>query len=196
MAVSKRLRYEVLRRDNHACRYCGRSAPDVELTVDHVVPVALGGTDDPANLVTACSDCNAGKAASVPDASLVADVEQDALRWATAMKRASEIQAQARADDDAYIAGTDDYWCRWRTDHGTGDVLPRPPDWPKSVLAFRDAGLSGEEIGQAIDTAMTTRGVSDVWRYFCGICWRILAERREMAAQLLAVEDEERTDGS
>lgn len=23
MAISKRLRYEILRRDNHACRYCG-----------------------------------------------------------------------------------------------------------------------------------------------------------------------------
>ena len=28
MAVSKRLRYEILRRDNHTCRYCGASAPD------------------------------------------------------------------------------------------------------------------------------------------------------------------------
>lgn len=34
MAVSKRTRYEVLRRDNHACRYCGASAPEVKLTVD------------------------------------------------------------------------------------------------------------------------------------------------------------------
>jgi 5-methylcytosine-specific restriction endonuclease McrA len=39
MAVSKRTRYEVLRRDNHACRYCGGIAPDVILTVDHVTPV-------------------------------------------------------------------------------------------------------------------------------------------------------------
>lgn len=33
MAVSKRLRYEILRRDDHACRYCGDRAPDVKLTV-------------------------------------------------------------------------------------------------------------------------------------------------------------------
>lgn len=56
MAISKRLRFEVLRRDNHMCRYCGRGAPDVALTVDHVVPVALGGHSDPTNLVTACVD--------------------------------------------------------------------------------------------------------------------------------------------
>src|SRR6185369_3226628 len=61
MAVSKRLRFEILRRDNHTCRYCGRSAPEVKLTVDHVKPEALGGRTEPDNLVAACSDCNAGK---------------------------------------------------------------------------------------------------------------------------------------
>ncbi len=95
MPVSRRLRYEVLRRDNHACRYCGASAPDVPLTVDHVIPIALGGTDDPSNLVTACQPCNAGKSASSPDAPIVDDVAADALRWSKAMTRAAEI---TRAD--------------------------------------------------------------------------------------------------
>ena len=40
MAVSKRTRFEVLRRDNFTCRYC--RSTDNELTVDHVTPVALG----------------------------------------------------------------------------------------------------------------------------------------------------------
>lgn len=40
MAVSKRLRYEILRRGNHTCRYCGASAPDVPLRVDHVTLTA------------------------------------------------------------------------------------------------------------------------------------------------------------
>ena len=35
MAVSKRLRYEILRRDNFACHYCGAAAPDVKLNADH-----------------------------------------------------------------------------------------------------------------------------------------------------------------
>lgn len=65
MAVSKRLRYEVLRRDNHTCRYCGATAPDVPLRVDHVTPVALGGTDTPDNLVTACEPCNSGKSSTI-----------------------------------------------------------------------------------------------------------------------------------
>jgi 5-methylcytosine-specific restriction endonuclease McrA len=72
MAVSKALRFQVLRRDGHACRYCGRTPPEVKLHVDHVVAVALGGADTPDNLVTACSECNGGKSAIPADAAMVA----------------------------------------------------------------------------------------------------------------------------
>lgn len=54
-------RFAILERDSFTCRYCGRSAATVELHVDHIKPVAKGGSDDPANLVTACRDCNLGK---------------------------------------------------------------------------------------------------------------------------------------
>ncbi|MYR30536.1 MULTISPECIES: HNH endonuclease [unclassified Streptomyces] len=65
MAVSKRLRYEILRRDKHTCRYCGAHAPDVPLRVDHVLPVALGGSDHPSNLATSCDPCNNGKSSTI-----------------------------------------------------------------------------------------------------------------------------------
>jgi hypothetical protein len=86
MSVSKRLRYEILRRDNHACRYCGDAAPGVKLNVDHVIPKALGGSDKPTNLVTSCAACNAGKTSSMPDAQPVEDVDQDAFRQAVAAR--------------------------------------------------------------------------------------------------------------
>ena len=43
------------------CQYCGQSAPDVVLEVDHIVPVAEGGDNDIMNLITSCRDCNRGK---------------------------------------------------------------------------------------------------------------------------------------
>lgn len=61
-AVSVRMRFEVFKRDDFTCRYCGRKSPDVVLEVDHVVPVCEGGTNDSMNLVTSCWDCNRGKA--------------------------------------------------------------------------------------------------------------------------------------
>jgi hypothetical protein len=90
MAVSKRLRYEILRRDNHACRYCGATAPGAKLNVDHVIPQALGGSDKPTNLVTSCADCNAGKTSSMPNAMPVADVDQETFRRAAELKRDAE----------------------------------------------------------------------------------------------------------
>lgn len=94
MAVSKRLRYEILRRDNHACRYCGATAPGVKLNVDHVIPQALGGNDKPTNLVTSCADCNAGKTSSMPNAMPVADVNQSTLRLGAALRLAKHAEAQ------------------------------------------------------------------------------------------------------
>jgi hypothetical protein len=76
MAVSKRLRFEILRRDGFRCYYCGTRGNETGsgLTVDHVTPTALGGTDLPENLVAACGDCNSGKGAASLDSEAVADV--------------------------------------------------------------------------------------------------------------------------
>lgn len=62
-SISKSLRFEVFKRDKFTCQYCGKSAPDVVLEVDHLKPVAKGGTNDILNLITACKDCNRGKGA-------------------------------------------------------------------------------------------------------------------------------------
>jgi hypothetical protein len=59
--LSKRARFEILKRDGFRCRYCGVTPQVRVLRVDHVVPVSKGGTNDAANLVTACDPCNAGK---------------------------------------------------------------------------------------------------------------------------------------
>lgn len=59
--LSKKLRFEVFKRDGFTCQYCGRTSPDVVLEVDHIKPVASGGKNDMLNLVTACFDCNRGK---------------------------------------------------------------------------------------------------------------------------------------
>lgn len=59
-----KLRYKILKRDREQCVKCGASPkknPEVTLEVDHIIPVAKGGTDDPANLQRLCWSCNQGK---------------------------------------------------------------------------------------------------------------------------------------
>lgn len=63
--VPPAMRFKVLARDKFRCVYCGRTANEVRLEVDHVKPVSKGGATVPANLVTACADCNVGKGGAV-----------------------------------------------------------------------------------------------------------------------------------
>ena len=53
----RKTRAQILSRDNNECQYCGA----VATTVDHVIPVAKGGTDESSNLAAACSRCNYSK---------------------------------------------------------------------------------------------------------------------------------------
>lgn len=159
MAVTKRLRFEVLRRDNHTCRYCGAAAPDVELHVDHVVPGALGGSDDPSNLVASCRDCNSGKASTSPDETTVEDVSADAIRWSKAIQSAADIQrAEAwnlsvfadaidTALEDAFVGGyigpefSKDGWHYSSAPHRTYDwaaILYGPNDKRLEIIKLFD----------------------------------------------------------
>ncbi len=72
----RRLEYMRVRRQRFAqlleitdgyCHYCKRPFDDPEYpqaskpTIDHIVPVILGGNDELVNLVLACAYCNSGK---------------------------------------------------------------------------------------------------------------------------------------
>lgn len=185
MAVSKRTRFEVLRRDNYTCRYC-RSTED-ELTIDHVTPVALGGSDDPSNLVACCKDCNAGKTSTSPDATMVADVAQDAIRWSAAMAKAAEITESRAARSVDLIAWFEDEWNSRGPGWGTTDL---PADFDTSVVNFHSLGLGRDALLEAIKVATSRCGMGRQakWRYFCGICWNKVRELQRIAEDILAAE--------
>lgn len=189
MAISKRTRFEVLRRDNYTCRYC-RSAENA-LTVDHVTPVALGGSDAPDNLVAACKDCNAGKSSSAPDSSLVADIAQDAVRWAKAIEEVAAIRSADKRKRDAYVRRFVKKWDTWKW----GPVekrmtIPKDSDWKPSIWQFYELGLPIGEVEDAVDIACSNGRVytDDTWRYFCGVCWRKVKDMQEAARAVIEVD--------
>ncbi|WP_078657955.1 HNH endonuclease [Streptomyces rimosus] len=55
-----RLRRTILRRDNRTCYLCGDPKAS---EVDHIIPVAFGGTDEPMNLAACCRTCHQLKTA-------------------------------------------------------------------------------------------------------------------------------------
>lgn len=52
-------------RQRHRCAYC-RKRLDDRFHIDHIVPIALGGTNWPRNLQLTCPPCNLGKSAKEP----------------------------------------------------------------------------------------------------------------------------------
>jgi hypothetical protein len=65
--IKPHVRFAVLERDSFRCRYCGTSADDARLQIDHIIPRAKGGTNEICNLLTACYPCNIGKMAKTID---------------------------------------------------------------------------------------------------------------------------------
>lgn len=89
--ISKKLRFEVFKRDNFTCQYCGRMAPDVILEIDHINPVKNKGTNDILNLVTSCRDCNRGKGAKKLSENDILKKQQEQLKEIKRKKRAIRI---------------------------------------------------------------------------------------------------------
>ena len=143
MAVSTRLRWEILRRDRFACRYCGARAlkDGVVLEVDHVLPKVLGGKDRADNLVAACEACNSGKGSTHPDSPLIEDVEADALRWARVVKRAGQKVMADQAALEDLLSEFEEAWDRWG--YGDGDerqTVPKTPAGNGALRAYWPAG--------------------------------------------------------
>jgi hypothetical protein len=56
------LRRELVEAARHRCSYCrAPTAAGVPLVIDHIVPLAAGGSNDYANLCVACYRCNGYK---------------------------------------------------------------------------------------------------------------------------------------
>lgn len=64
-SLSKKSRFEIFKRDRFTCQYCGNQPPNVVLVIDHIEPVANGGSNDVMNLITSCEGCNQGKGATL-----------------------------------------------------------------------------------------------------------------------------------
>ncbi len=61
MSISEKIRFETLKLDNFTCQYCGQSAPEVSLQVNHIQSTFKSEENRIHNLVTICTECYRGK---------------------------------------------------------------------------------------------------------------------------------------
>jgi 5-methylcytosine-specific restriction protein A len=59
--IPPEVRNYVFQRDKYQCQSCGKTSGEAQLSVDHIIPLARGGTNDISNLQTLCLTCNQRK---------------------------------------------------------------------------------------------------------------------------------------
>lgn len=165
--MSKKLRFEVFKRDLFICQYCGAHPPVAILEVDHIDPVANGGTDRIDNLITSCVECNRGKGArllTVTPKSLGDHAKEVKEREAQIDGYRKIIQASLdRIDEDAREVG------RTLCPESINEGISR--DWFKSIKMF-NSKLPLHVVIEAAEIARDEKGPGkNRFLYFCGICW-------------------------
>ncbi len=55
------VRNYVFDRDHYQCQSCGKKQQETTLNIDHIIPLAKGGSNDISNLQTLCQACNQQK---------------------------------------------------------------------------------------------------------------------------------------
>jgi ATP-dependent DNA helicase RecQ len=81
----------VLARDSHRCKACGEACAEGEADVHHLIPRAVGGSDDPANLITLCDGCHAAHHPNLQGSLARRTIEHWALKLARALDRRNEL---------------------------------------------------------------------------------------------------------
>ena len=100
------MKEKVFRKDGYRCRMCGASKEDgIELTIDHIIPLAAGGTNDLDNLQTLCRECNENKANLILPSGLEIDIEtkQNELKLLNDLLAQEESKLSNNLDPDQKI---------------------------------------------------------------------------------------------
>ena len=110
----------------------------------------------------------------------MANVADDALRWAAAMRQA--------ADEISAEGGLAEAICRGSGTAGTPAGC-HPTTETASTPSLK-AGPTEADLIALVDVALSARGVDDRFAHnFCGCCWKRVKKRQERAAEIVAMAD-------
>ena len=184
MSITKKIRFEVFKRDDFKCGYCGKSPPAVKLEADHIEPISKGGTDDINNLITACFDCNRGKS-NVPLDSIppkvrenLASIKEREIQLIEYKKFLKKAELRIKKD----INRVNDEYTELKPGYEFSEkfqkislrrflqLLPLEEVLDSLLIAFgRFGGDDTDESGEQLV------------KYFCGICWKKIRGENEVS---------------
>lgn len=174
MALSKKLRFDVFKRDGFTCQYCGRTPPTVILECDHINPRANGGSDAIDNLATACFDCNRGKSDGLLTASPLTLAEKTAMlaEKQEQIKAFNRLLKSQKVREEKQVREIEIIF------QGVFSNRQFSPSFKSSVRKNFLPHLPASDIEYAMHLATTRRGdhPDGTIKYFCGVCWRMRRE--------------------
>jgi len=165
--ISKKVRFEIFKRDVFTCQYCGSKPPGVVLEVDHITPVALGGDNSDDNLITSCFDCNRGKGArslelSPETLAKKLEVQNEAKEQLASFEKSvkakkARVTRKINKLDKMFESETDHTFTY---------------SFKQSIKKFFES-LPEHDVIEALEISLAK--FSDkpelATKYFCGICW-------------------------
>ena len=172
--ITKKIRFEVFKRDNFTCQYCGKNPPEVTLEIDHIEPVSKGGTNNINNLLTACFKCNRGKSNNLLN------------KIPNTLVRNLEILTEQQEQYKQYKNLINEIETEYQNQIENINIIYN--SWfPKFVLleTFKNSSVKlflkkipYNEIKDAMNNACSKiNHYDDSLKYFCGICWNIIKEK-------------------
>lgn len=173
--ISKKVRFEIFKRDGFSCQYCSGKPPKVPLEVDHIIPVISGGGNDDENLITSCFDCNRGKGARELTLMPLTTVEKlERMKIAqhqykqfkkVLLNQKKIIESQINEVDEIYTLYFDG-WCL-------------SDKFKVQVKGFIDK-IGVEDCVEAMELACSRIDDQNrVIKYFCGIVWNKIRSKED-----------------
>lgn len=159
------IRFEIFKRDNFICQYCGNHPPIVILEVDHILAISKGGKDDTENLITACRECNSGKSnknlSAIPEKVKlnIEDIKEKKLQ----LQKFYIYQKEIAELKEKQIEEISNHWKKLCNNKFHLNELGKAS--MRKFLKF----FTSEEIKDAIDTSIRITDVHHRFQYLCGI---------------------------
>lgn len=170
--ISKKIRFEIFKRDSFTCQYCSNKSPEVILEVDHIIPVSKGGTNDIDNLTTSCYNCNRGKGAIELDCVTEKTLEKsERIKIALNQykdfkkilnKKELEIKKEVSEIENVYSLSFDNFEFSEKFKNSVKIFIQR--------IGFFEVKKAMEKSCSKINNEQ------DALKYFCGICWNLIKE--------------------
>lgn len=166
--ISKKIRFDIFKRDFFKCQYCGTHPPETVLEVDHIQPFSKGGTDDINNLITSCFNCNRGKSDrelnQVPN-SLVSNIEiakEKLKQYKEFQKLNNQLLKSIEIDidlvDEVFKSYFNGYKCSEKFRNSTIKMFNEKLGVFDVIDSMHIAGRRNLDSGETL-------------KYFCGVCY-------------------------